>query len=418
MKRALAVVLFLGCHQKPAPVVAKAPPPPAPKPAAPTADCAGAARAVIAEHGTAKFKAKDKARIAGEAEMVAACMDDQWESATITCMTTRAAPSTCADTLKEDQNEKFRGRLMLWENGWGDAGPVAQDDPPPPPEEDEVTPGDLPKPQQPAHEEYVSCMNSLGDVAAYAPAIAANAVDREYAVGVREEALRRACEFHWQNPEKKCFGATKDAAGIAACRAQLAAPDQNVIANSLADAAAKVADVQAMKKKPAQIECKAIAATHYSDEFARNKLTSLEAGERKRVIVDSRTAMAGACAKEKWSASTRACIALARPTDFETDGCFAGNDSFRMGMRFGLPAQGVFFKTGIAECDALTETVKKINACPQLEERMKGMILGTYSMRLSMWLESPGGSRLDAIKECKENQAWYTREAAQRGCEI
>lgn len=420
VKRALAVVLFLGCGGAPKkPVeVAKAPPP-APKPVAATTDCAGAARAVIAEHGTTKLRDRDKAKVAGEAEMMAACMDDQWDQPTIACMTTRAAPSTCADQLHEDQNEKFKGRLMLWETGWStEKQDVAQDDPPPPPEDDDATPGELPKKQTPPREEYVSCMDSLGAVESYAPEIGAKVADREYVVGVRTEALRHACEFHWQNAEKKCFGAATSAAAVAACRAQLAPADQNVINNSLADAAAQVTAVLALTKKPAQIECGAIASVHYSDEFSRNKLTSLDPAERKRVFTESRAAMAGACTKEKWPATARACLALSKPNEFGTDNCFTGKDAFSMGMRFGLPAQGVFFKTGLAECDALTETVKKINACPQLEERMKKMILGTYSMRLSMWLESPGGSRLEAIKECKENQEWYTREASQRGCAL
>ena len=209
-----------------------------------------------------------------------------------------------------------------------------------------------------------------------------------------------------------------DAAGIAACRASLDAPGKNAITNAITDADGKVAQVEGLKKNPRAIDCKAVAAAHYTDEALRTKLTSIDPVERKRAFADSRVAMADACTKEKWSPISRACVAAAKPTEFGgLDGCF-GKDGFRAAYRFGVPAQGVFFKTGIAECDTLADTVKKLSTCDKFDERQRRMLIESFAMRIGMWIDSAGGGRFDAAGECKETRTYYEREGRERGCAL
>ncbi len=425
MKSALLACVLVGCGggNKPAPakpVVAEKPPPVKElvQPVAP--DCAAAAHAFVAEHGVSKIpkEKQDQARLAAEAEVIAACLDDQWTPDTIACTTSRAAPSTCLGQLSEYQEQSFRAHISDWETNWTKGAERKVDDPPPPPEDD-PTPGELRKPNKaPAQEEeWISCRESLGEIANYEPKLAPALVDRDYALAVRKAALYRSCEFRWPNSAKKCFGATQDAAGIAACRATLDLQDKNAIANALGDADAKYQQVEVLKKNPKAIDCKVVANAHYTDEVFRGKLGSIDPAERKRVFAESRQVMAAACAKEKWTPTARACVVTARPSEYDIEECF-GTDEMRVTFRYGVPAQGVYFKSGIAECDALGEVVKKVAGCVKYDQRMKDMILGSYSMRLSMWLESGARSRLDVIKQCKETQQYFEQDARERGCSI
>ncbi len=383
------------------------------------ADCPTAATALIKEHGFGKIPKdkQDRARIAAEAEVIAACLDDQWSTEMLACITSRAAPSTCAGQLSEYQEQSLRAHISDWETNWTKGVDRKPDDPPPPPEDD-PTPGELHKPnKEPPQEEWISCSGSLADPASYEPKLAATLVDRDYAITVRKTALHRSCEFRWSNPTKKCFGAAHDALGIAACRGGLDPSDKNAVTNAIGDADAKFAHVETLVKSGKAIDCKAVATAHYTDDVFRNKLGSIDPAERKRVFAESRLAMTAACTKEKWSATTRACVVSARPTELDIEECF-GTDEMRVAFRYGVPAQGVFFKSGIAECDALAEVVKKAAACDKYEPRMKDMILGSYTMRLGMWLESGGRSRLEVAKQCKDTQTYFEKDARERGCTL
>ncbi len=428
VKIALIACVVLGCGggAKPAPAkpVAVAPQPP-PKPVevvqAP-ARLRGAARAFVAEHGVAQDpqgEAGARRRLAAEAEVIAACLDDQWTADTIGCTTTRAAPSSCLGQLSEYQEQSFRAHISDWETNWTKGADRKVDDPPPPPPEDDATPGDLRKPaKEPAQEEWISCRESLGEIASYEPKLAATLVDRDYALAVRQAALYRSCEFRWPNSAKKCFGATHDAAGIAACRSTLDVQDKNAVTNAIGDADAKYAQVEALKKNPKAIECKVVANAHYTDEVFRGKLGSIDPIERKRVFAESRQAMATACAKEKWSPTTRACVAMAHPSEYDIEECF-GSDETRMTFALRRARAGRVLQVGHRGVRrARRGLVKKVAACTKYDDRMKDMILGSYSMRLGMWLESGGRSRLDVIKQCKETQQYFEQDARERGCTI
>jgi hypothetical protein len=53
-----------------------------------------------------------------------------------------------------------------------------------------------------------------------------------------------------------------------------------------------------------------------------------------------------------------------------------------------------------------------------MEPRMKSVVVGSYAMRLALWLDSPGGSRLEVAKQCKETQTYLERDARERGCAL
>ena len=112
----------------------------------------------------------------------------------------------------------------------------------------------------------------------------------------------------------------------------------------------------------------------------------------------------------------RACVVLSRPAEYDIEEC--ATKALRTSFRFGVPAQGVFFKSGVPECDALGESVKKLVACDKFDERMKSMLLESYSMRLTMWLDSPARSRLEIVKQCKQTQQFFEEDARERGCKI
>ena len=422
MKSAFAVCFVLGCGGGGKPTSARPVAPATPvaaKPAAlPAPDCPAAARALVHEHGFGKVPAEKQAaaQIAAEAEVIAACLDDQWSAATIACAATRAAPSSCLGQLSEYQEQSFRAHLSDWETNWARGADRRADEQAHVDPEHDPTPGELPTPQDPAQEEWISCSESLGDVATYEPQLVVSAADRAYAVAVRAGVLRRSCETHWANPVKKCLGAARDAAGVASCRATLEVRTKNAIVNAIADADAKFARVAAVAKNARAIDCKAVAAAHYSDDLLRNHLGSIDPAERARVFAESKQVLARACTVEKWSATTRACIVTAPPNEYELEECF-GKES-RLTFRFGVPARGVFFKTGIAECDAMGDTIKKLVACDKLDDRMKSMILESYSMQVMMFLDAPGRSQLDIVKRCKETQTTYAEAARERGCAL
>ena len=420
VKRAIAMSVLLACGGgKPTPVQPVATTAPTTAPPAPS--CRGAAQALVHERGLGKV-AKDRqddARAAAEAEVVAACLDDQWTTVVVMCAATRDAPSTCLGQLTEDQEQSVRAHLSDWETNWIRSAERRADEPPHRTPASAPVPGDLPEPQAPAEKERIVCPSSLGDVASYEPQLERDAVDRVYAVVLRKDALLTSCERHWANPARKCFAAATTAADIAACRAALDAPGKHGIVNALANADASFAQVEALKKNPHAIDCAAVARAHYTDAVLRETLTALEPAERKRVFAESRTVMAATCATEKWAPTIRACIV--RAPSFDLEPCFQTEGvhvSSRASMRFKIPAQGVFFKSGIAECDALADLVKKLMACDKLDPRMRAGKVELFSIRLAMWLDTSGGSGLDVGKQCTETQTDLEQDARERGCAL
>ncbi|HTR54239.1 MAG TPA: hypothetical protein VMJ10_26285 [Kofleriaceae bacterium] len=396
---------------KPAPLAAKA---------ETGASCATAARLVIKEMGFGAIPAKnqDRARRAGEAEVEAACLDDQWPDAVIQCASTRPSPRSCLGQLDKYQDQSLTAHLDDWQpnftkgpgsryggdayggaayggNPCGGANPCG---------------GGAPK------EEFVPC-ESYGDVASYAPAIGAKMADRDYALAVRERAVHLACEMTWTNDDKKCFAAAHDAGAVAACRGKLAEPARNSLANMLADAETKFHKVSALERTPRAIECKAVATVHYSDEAWEGRLAALASADRKDVIERSRAQLATTCTAEKWPVSLRACLVAMANKEPDSDECFGGKDKGGA-SKWGFPAAGVMYKSGIPECDQLAALVQKIGACDKLDKDLRDELVASFGQQLGMWIEMPASSRPELVKQCAETVKVYTDGAKERGCTI
>ena len=385
--------------------------------------CDGVARLLIAERGFGSIPANNQggARRGGEAEIVAACTDDQWEPAAIECMASRPSPASCIGQLSQYQERSYEAHLQDWEMNWtkgpgggmggdgyggsmyGGANPCGGGG---------VVGG------VPPQEEWVQC--EFGDRAAdFEPQIKANAKDHDYAVSVRKAAINLACETRWQNPEKKCFNAAKDAAAIAACRGKLDDGSKNALDNTLADAQAKLDKIVALEKTPKAIECKAVSAAHYSDDAWRGKMVSLSQAERKRVIGESRDKLTKACTDDKWTPVLRACLVGTTKRDMDMMECFTDDkDKGNTQMyRWGFPAGGVSFKTGVFECDQLGEIVKKIGQCDKLEKELRDQLVDSFGSQMGMWMDAYG-SRDEMSKSCKETMTMYTDGAKERGCTL
>jgi hypothetical protein len=423
-----AIAMMWACGGK------AAPPPPTPtgnkpvddKVAAtdPKADdgpsCQLAARMLIKERGPGKIPTAhwDRARTAGEAEIVALCLTDQWDDETLKCFPKRASAFSCLSNLSSELQYKYERRIDDWEyftmakldqgelggagyggsdyggmygmGGMGGGG------------------GGQPE------EEWIACETSLGDVTMYAPAIADKVPDRDFLVAQRKQFIARTCNMQWKNPDKKCFGAAKDAAGIEACRGKLAPTAKNALANMITDSTAKHKKLVALKKKPKQIDCKAVSLSFYSDDSVRGKLTAIDTAERTRVLKESREKLSSVCTSEKWDATRRACTVLANGQMYDLGDCYPVDQPSAM-YKWMFPVGGIFFKTGIMACDAATETIKKILACTTIEQSMRDSVGERYTQELSSYVEY-GGMGEDVGKRCQELNDGYKAGAKEFGC--
>lgn len=421
MRSALIGLVLVGCGSKATPpqTVANKQAPAVAKAEVPT--CASAAKLLIKERGFGKIPAanQDKARAAGEAEATAACLDDQWPDAVVQCVASRPSPSSCLGQLDEFQEESYRAHFDDWESNFtkGPGSRFAKDGNAEGGDAYGGVVGGAAGGKDAPQEEWVPCEGNYGELAAYDPKIEPKVTDREYALAVREKAVHLACEMTWTNDDKKCFGAAKDAAAISACRGKLADPAKNSLSNLLVESAQKFQKVVALEKAPGKIDCKAVAAAHYGDEAWHGKLTALSPAERKRVIDESKTKLVTSCTSDKWAASLRACLVAAGSAERDADDCYPEKQRAQ-GYRWGFPAGGVMFKSGIAECDQLADLVKKIGQCTALEQDLRDELLSSFGTQMGMWLEMPASSKAEVGKQCAETVKIYTEGARDRGCTL
>jgi hypothetical protein len=386
--------------------------------------CANAARRLIQDSGLDKIpaKSKERARLAGEAEARATCLEDEWPDNVLVCMAARAQPSTCLGQLEDAQQEAFRARLIDWQAsfGHGPAGGLNTTDGDAAGRDDggDDTGDDADNEGQRGGvlggADWLPC-SSYGDLASYDPALGEKIADREYAVALRQHVVRTECEMMWTNDDKQCFAAAKDGAAIAGCRAKLADNAKYSLTNRIGDAAAKYQKVVALEKSPKQIDCKAVAAVHYGDEAWRNILTGLAPGERKRVMEESRTKLAAACASDKWSTTMRACLVGSVAQD--TADCYP----YPSADRWGFPALGVTFKSGIAECDHVAVLVGKVESCTKFDQRSRDellVLLVPFTTQLAMWIDMPTSNRDVFVQQCTEYAKLISDGAKERGCKL
>ena len=145
---------------------------------------------LLDEHGFGKIPDNNRAgaRRGGEAEIVAACLDDRWPDAAIECMTTRPSALSCVGQLTTFQQKSFDAHLHDWERKWL----VAAGDEPG--EEESATEKTKPRKDDAPREEWVPC--EIAEPAEFAPVIGAKAHARQLAVAFRKRALDQAC-YRW-----------------------------------------------------------------------------------------------------------------------------------------------------------------------------------------------------------------------------
>lgn len=388
------------------------------------ATCEVAARALVKERGFGAIPAnkQDGARRGGEAEAIASCIDDQWDQTVIDCMVTRASAASCLGQLNVYQEQSYQAHFASWEMNWthGPDGMMGGQGYGDVMNEPGGGVGAVnPNYQEPPEPEYVACeVNNPQD---YAPVVKDSAPDHDYLIAMRKNAISQSCEMKWQPAQKKCFNAAKDAAAIAACRGQLDDGQKNALANSLDDVDVKMKRIADLEKNPKAVDCKAVANAHYSDDAWRGKLVSLSPAERKRLITESNAVMVKACTDDKWPAAERACLVSTTHREYDMIDCVI-EEKARMTARmyrFGYPASGVTFKTGIPECDQIVEVAQKLAKCDKLDQAVRDSVMDSLGAQMAMYVDGYGGmSKKEIGAQCKQTVDMYIQGGKAQGCQM
>ena len=123
------------------------------------------------------------------------------------------------------------------------------------------------------------------------------------------------------------------------------------------------------------------------------------------------------CTTDKWEAVSRACVVSAVPREQDFADCFP-EDENRHTQKFGFPASGVAFKSGVFECDQLAAVVDKIANCEALDKDLREGLRDQFAEQLAMWLDGFGGRRDRLASTCKEMVTSYNDAAKERGCKM
>ena len=97
--------------------------------------------------------------------------------------------------------------------------------------------------------------------------------------------------------------------------------------------------------------------------------------------------------------------------------CFIEDKANAQLYKWGFPAAGVSFKTGVMECDQLGDLVKKISTCDKIEKDVRDQLVDSFGAQMGSWIDSFGG-RDEMAKSCKEYMTMYTEGAKSRGCTL
>jgi len=386
MRFRLALVVLAACGPKPAPSAThmKRPPdqPVVAKPAPVT--CAEAA---VILRGTV-----EEAQAGPEKERViaTACTTDTWAQDVLTCVGSKPQPGNCIDGLTDAQRAAYGKALAAWNDKFPDEYVVYEEtgwEPPPPPR-------------------VFSCRDSLGDAAAYAPAITATGEDKELAVALRTPVIKAQCTASaWGAEAIKCLQDSPPET----CRSKLEPPAQKALVEKLSESDKLFAKIVATKTKPAAFDCKRVVALHYSDAAWKGKLADRKPKERTKLIADSRTAMTKACTGDKWSANQRACIVAGGG-----DACFAA--AGQSAMRWGFPALTVAGKTGIVECDLLIAHIEQFARCDKAPQSVRDAYKQAAEQMVTMWGQMPADQRAQAPAQCKQADEAIRSSATAIGC--
>lgn len=246
----------------------------------------------------------------------------------------------------------------------------------------------------------LACEDVIRDLAAYPPALAADAPERDWNLAIRAHVIEEDCEHLWSVEHKQCV-ATR---GAAACIAQL--PGE--LGERLAKLGELGTKIFAARAKPATIGCKQVVAAHYGAVRWQGKLDGFDTKTRNQMIADSRTLMQKACTAEAWTDSTRACLVLGG-----ADLCFFGTLIRRM---WGYPADGSVRLLGVRDCDEYDSAVTKLASCSKLDAYTRESLMRMAAALKANIAAAPKAERARRGQSCRAALAPIADLAADAGC--
>jgi hypothetical protein len=318
-----------------------------------------------------------------EAAIAQTCLHEQWPADVRACIG-GPAPKGCLVKLAEAQRVAYHAKLA----SWADEFPDEQLD-------EEPTDED--------HLAFIDCSTAVGDASQYAPVLAQKGEERELAVALRRQHLLALCE-DWSTEARECFDQIKQPAR---CRALLEPDQQRVLIDRLAD----VEDVMARIGGTKAPTCKRVVVLHYADARWKGKLDAIKAGEKKKIVIESRKRMLEACTAEKWTGSVRSCITVGGG-----DPCFIA--AGMTAHAWGFPPSAIPIKTGIPECDAYADALRALASCNQIPRQAAQAMLDAYQQSAPAMANLPANQRTAAASSCKQADSAIRQSAQSLGCTI
>jgi hypothetical protein len=246
----------------------------------------------------------------------------------------------------------------------------------------------------------LECHEVVRDIAKFPPALGDTAPERDWSLAIRAHILEEDCEHDWSYEDRVCLNEK----GPAVCTPQL--PNEMATRlTQLADLAQKIADAQ---KKPATIGCKQVVEAHYAPVRWQNRLEGFAPKVRSQMIADSRALMQKACAADRWTASTRACLVLGG-----ADLCFFTTNIRRM---WGYPADGSVRTLGIAQCDEYSALVAKFAACTMIEPSVRDALVRVGAALKAQIAASPPAERAAKANGCEAAMGTVQNVMTNAGC--
>jgi hypothetical protein len=342
-----------------------------PEPVA-TADAAPPSLAELCPRVVEKFRAEVKDQPPDEVAKVAEILGRHcaaWPRATVECLVTAVEENqnSCLDPLSEEQRVAFFGEIQ---NTMSPEGPSCKD-----------------------------VVFDIKDWAKVPDGIAAS--DVALVTAISQPPVSTSCQSAWEDATIKCV--VEKAGPPRACLDQ-----QADVAKSLGDdLAARDALFAAAAKYKAtdkKIACKAVVEAHYGDKRWKNKMPTVAAKDRKKLIKASAAAMAAACAEEAWTPFLRGCV-IAAKSEEQRNWCLQTDE---YAGYWGYPAQSVAPKenpvgsTGIAACDQYVALVEKLMTCPKFPADGKaGMKESLDAMKQGITPAMPEDAKAATMDACK-----------------
>ena len=315
----VVIAAVAGCGSTPPPAAnPELAPAPAWTPAQPTCDEVGILlRGANEDRSEAAGPAKEKA-------IAAACREDHWSPAVISCVAGTFDAHDCLNQLTRPQREAYDKRIAAWAIEFG--SDVV----------DGVAPG-------------ATCFDALHAIELFDPPITDASPERDWEKIVRQRVLVASCSNDaWPAEAMACLRDASSDTATSNCVAMLP-PKVHQRLLAVRDLAKSI---EALRKTPTKLECKKVAEHHYSDARTKKAVEKMKPADRKTLVAGIRKTLTNACTSETWDESTRACMIA----DGGEETCFGT-------VRFGEVTTGTFQMFSIPACAQYAEVVMRFQKC-------------------------------------------------------